>query len=421
MLLRLVTALSLLVPASVLCLDFTPAREVLSSFIGVAYPGAVAAVIDETGFLFLEGVGNFTYGAPAPLGPNRPMLPTTRFDMASLTKVTATTTLVMIMYQNGDIGLDEPVMSYLPLFGANGKAAVTITNLLVHNSGFPPDPSPGYFEEAFGCPATMVRPSPPQVFTCLDRVYRSVMAQRLVNPIGEKYVYSDLSFITLMYVVGVVAREKQYVSVDEVNPACLAAAEEETAQAVCWYEAAVRVHLVRALALNHTGFGPLMRSERPLVPPTWNSTYLHEVMQGVVSDGNAYALGGISGHAGFFSSVQEIGMFVKALLFGSPLPRWVLSPQTIGLFTKVYNITQSSRALGWDTEAPNGLGLCDGMSDATFTHTGYTGTMICADPVNAYAVILFTNRCYPDDSRMKEIMQARPAFTRAVAKIMAQK
>jgi serine-type D-Ala-D-Ala carboxypeptidase len=155
------------------------------------------------------------------------------------------------------------------------------------------------------------------------------------------------------------------------------------------------------------------------IMPTWNATvYRHRTVQGQVSDENSYAMGGIAGHAGVFSNVPDVMKLVTRLLWAPESPTdGFLNATTVKLFTTAYNLTQSSRALGWDTNdyKMNTYRGCDKMSPLTFTHTGYTGTEICADPVNQYVTILFTNRVYPNKTNnMDTIHTTRQAFNDAV-------
>ena len=146
------------------------------------FPGAVAFIGDKTGVLYRKAVGNLTYGAPTPLGrPNAPLTIEAVFDMASCSKVVGTTTAVAFLYQNGLFGpggLDTPVQDILPGFGANGKATVTLRHCLLHNAGFPPDPTPIMFWNAsFGCPGA---PLPALLsFDCSRQIFRAVLAQSL--------------------------------------------------------------------------------------------------------------------------------------------------------------------------------------------------------------------------------------------------
>lgn len=290
------------------------------------FPGCTALVATQAGgLLYNTALGTFTYGAePAPLSPpHTPMTTDTVFDMASLTKVLATTTAVMALYQRGLLPLDAPVTAFLGEgFAANGKGAVTVRNLLLHNAGYPPDPAPGYWMPAFGCPGSNDT-NPLETFACADSVYLALLNQGLANPVGAVFVYSDLSMITMMYVIGTLVAQHGLVDPRTLNADCVAACDVSCAQ--CYYEAFVRKTVVGTANMTHSGFLPAA-SLWPGIPPAWNDTaagapgnvpYRNRVVQGQVSDQNAYALGGIAGHAGFFSNTADTNALMQRLLYGA--------------------------------------------------------------------------------------------------------
>lgn len=147
-----------------------------------------------------------------------------------------------------------------------------------------------------------------------------------------------------------------------------------------------------------------------------NAENASTILQGKVNDGNAYILGGIAGHAGLFATGADVETFVRALLF--PDDGKFLNSTTVKLFTTEYNNSQSSRALGWNTNDPTTPDegwnlLCGNFSAATFMHTGYTGTEICADPHTGLYTVLLTNRVYPNDTDFR-IEGVRRLFNNAV-------
>ncbi|KAL5477256.1 hypothetical protein EMCRGX_G024025 [Ephydatia muelleri] len=382
------------------------------------FPGYVAGVANKSGFIYLSAYGSFTYGDPAPVtNTNPPMTPMTLFDMASLTKVLSTTTAVMLLYQWGHLNLDMKVSDPRllgPGFAVNGKGDISLKNLLLHNAGYPPDPSPNYWDASFGCPQT-ANYHPAEDFSCQAQIYAALLNQTLVYPVGSQYIYSDLSMITMKYVVGILVRDLGYVEDTDLNYQCVHGRPDlaKTAPyfAQCYYEAFVRVHVFEFLDLDSTGFLPPLSSWGDCAP-TWNDTvYRHELMQGFVSDGNAYALGGISGHAGLFSTVGDVQTLLYSLMFATSDDGFINST-TVKTFTTVYNATQSSRALGWDTQT-----FCGNLSATTYTHTGYTGTQVCNDPERNIITILLTNRCYPNDPDTL-ITQARIDFNNAVKTVV---
>jgi len=401
------------------------------------YPGCVAVVGTADGIVYAKPFGSYTYGVPPPFVPaGTPpntipaMQLTTLFDMASCTKVIATTSAVALLYQQGLLDLDMVVCdpSLLgPAFAVNGKDTITIRNLLLHNAGFPPDPVPNYSDPEFGCPQTS-KPVPAEDFSCRNQIYDAVLNQTLVTPPNIQYVYSDLSFITLAFAIGSVIKANNLVPADSLLPACVQAGGLGVTQ--CYYEAYVRV-VVLPLGGQAPGGGMMATGFLPtpgywgMAAPCENDTsYEHKVIQGQVSDGNAYAMGGIAGHAGLFSNVLDIAQLVDALMF-HPLPGF-LTPETVHYFVREWNHTQSSRALGWNTNDPDVVDegwdqVCgDKLSPVTFLHTGYTGTMICADTQNEFYTILLTNRVYPTDAPGSGPVHAvRQAFGDAVLAALA--
>jgi hypothetical protein len=310
--------------------------------------------------------------------------------------------------------------------------------LLLHNAGFPPDPVPDFWDPAFGCPEAAHSP-PAETFSCSARAFTDgILGMELLNPVGAKYVYSDLSMITMMYVVGRVVHDHGLVPPGSLLPHCMAGGVAATApgtaaaaaaafepwQAQCYYEAFVRTAVFAPVGITRGGFLPAPAQWPAVAPACVGTAYRACPMQGTVSDGNSYALGGVAGHAGVFATAAELGGLARALLFAPPAaagPRpggLQVNATTVGLFTKMHNRTQSSRALGWDTNdyAANHYRGCGNLSSLSFTHTGYTGTEICADPERGLITVLLTNRCFPDDSGASKsaIHAARQGFNNAV-------
>lgn len=366
---------------------------------------------------FYEGA--FTYGIPPPETPglNPKVAQETLFDMASCTKVLATTSAAAQFYERGEIDLDMPVSdpSLLgPRFASNGKATITSRNLLLHNAGFPPDPSPNYNEPAFGCPESLLH-SPPEDFLCRNRIFDGLMSQVLVNPVGQVYVYSDLSMITMMFVVGRLAKDRGYVAVSDLRKGCLVGTTDDNWQ--CYYEAYVRKYVLQAANVKYATFLP-DASLWKNAAPTWNdTTFQHRVIQGAVSDGNAYILGGISGHAGLFANLDDTIAIISQWAFAPPGSSKFLNATTVAYFTKVYNVTQSSRALGFDTMASSQTFMyCGSLSSRTYGHLGYTGTEVCVDPDRKILTVLLTNRVYPDTANVK-IEEFRITYNSLLQKI----
>lgn len=391
----------------------------------LAYPGDV---------LPLSSAGAASHGSSSSSGDQGADVPEmradTRFDVASLTKVTATTTATALLVQDGLLALDDAVASEALLggdFAQAGKAAVTVRHLLLHNAGFPPDPSPNYWQPEFDCSATS-QPLPPQDFSCLPKIWSGLMAQTLSSAPGQQYRYSDLSMITLALVVGRVVHTNQLVQPADLRADCHYAAQGAAsggmpppALLMCAYEAFVRINVIEAAGMVDSGFLP-SPAYWGRIAPTWiDDHYRHlEPLQGVVSDGNSYAMGGIAGHAGLFATAHDLARLVTGILRSAMVaPGYdatrdagaaLLTPDIARLFTTVADAAQSRRALGWDTNSS----LCGSLSPRTFTHTGYTGTQICADPQRGLVTVLLTNRAYPQQTaNFAGVAAARRAFNDA--------
>lgn len=326
-----------------------PATRVLDSAISAgAAPGAVLAVS-------LRGE-RFTYGT-GHLGVGLSQRPTdsTLYDMASLTKVIALTTLSMMAVDEGKLRLDVPVVSYLPDFGRGlgPKGSVTVRDLLLHDSGLPAHRR--LWEETFVRKGAILR----TVTTDLERAP------------GIKMVYSDLGAITLMTII-----EKLYhTRIDKLF-------EERVAKPL---------HMARTRYLPP-------RSWRSQIAPTEDDPWRGHILWGEVHDENAARLGGVSGHAGLFSTADDLLRFTEWALAGSlgrTIPGEPPPPPEFQSWTVDQNHPEgSSRGLGWDT--PSGRSSSGTiMSARSFGHTGYTGTSIWIDPTRQLVIILLTNRVNP--------------------------
>jgi CubicO group peptidase (beta-lactamase class C family) len=398
--------------------DFSAVDVALQAGVAArAYPGYAFALVTPNRVLHASFGGNFTYDGdvPPPLnhGSNPGMSVDSLFDMASCTKVVATTSAVARLYQLGLLALDDPVSAHIgTAFDVNGKSRITVRNCLLHNAGFAPDPVPFWNVASFGCPeSTHVHPA--LAFSCMSLVWQSLLNQSLAYPIGTKYVYSDLSFVTLMFVVGSVVRANQLVPQKRLRFTCDLQNEANALQ--CYYEAFVRINVLPQLgALSGAGFFPVDQDRCP--PTTNDTTYRHRVVQGQVQDPNAYAMGGIAGHAGLFASVRDLVPVMQSLM-GADY-RSYLNSTTVRLFTTEQDHALSSRALGWNTNDPTVFDSgwncsCGTLSPTTFMHLGYTGTMLCGDWDRNVALIMLTNRVYPNESNTK-IGAARRAVGAAV-------
>jgi CubicO group peptidase (beta-lactamase class C family) len=340
--------------SAALSAELEPAARVLDSAIaGGAAPGAVLAV-SWRGQHFVHAIGQLAVDDP------RPPDSRTLYDMASLTKVVALTTVAMFAVEQRKLDLDAPVVRYLPEFakGRGEKTRVTVRDLLLHDSGLPPDPVPPLWKGSHNRAAAV----------------RRALASNLDTLPGARYVYSDLSAITLAAIV-----EKLYHKrLDRLFA-------EEVAQ---------------PLHLSRTRFLP-PRSWRSEVAPTEiESVPFHGpvALRGEVHDENAWWLGGVSGHAGLFGDADDLLRFGEWALAGSHGRHYEGALQPPAEFA-TWTIRQnqpagSSRAIGWDT--PSGISSAGNyMSARSFGHTGFTGTSIWIDPSRDIVIVLLTNRVNP--------------------------
>jgi serine-type D-Ala-D-Ala carboxypeptidase len=311
----------------------------------------------------LRAFGRFTFDASAP----QPAADTL-FDIASVTKVLATTTMAMILYERGLLDLDIPLISIVGEFSGEDprRDEVTLRMLLAHSSGLPA------YEKLFLRARTR------------DELLAAAFSTPLANDPGSHAEYSDIGFIILG-----VALERL---------------ADESLDRFCQRE------IFGPLGMTHTTFNPAPEL-RSTIPPTANDhIFRHRIIQGEVQDENASVLGGVAGHAGLFSTGRDVAAFAHALLQGGPP---IVRAETVSLFvTRESSPQGTSRALGWDTpSSPSQSGRH--FSPGSYGHLGYTGTSLWIDPVRYLSVTLLTNRTWPDCSN-QAIKQVRPKFHDAV-------
>jgi CubicO group peptidase (beta-lactamase class C family) len=216
--------------------------------------------------------------------------------------------------------------------------------------------------------------------------------------------------ITEMFVIGSVVKKHKLVPAAQFPPVCFGM----TDSLVCNFYAYVDVNVNQRYGLKDTSYIPDDASRT--VPQWFDPWYHHGLIQGYVSDQNAYALGGISGHAGVFSTATDMLRFIEVWINAED-PEY-LDRATVALFTKIHNATQSSRALGWDTNA-NKMKWCGALSDRTFFHIGFTGTEFCADPVNGVVTVLLANGRYPN-YHVDGLIKMRPKFNDLALSVVQQ-
>lgn len=319
----------------------------------------------------MDAVGRFTYEPTAPL-----VAPATVFDLASVSKVIATTSAAMLLFDRGLFDLDARVGDILPGFvigmaPASGKERVTLRMLLAHSSGML-SYAPLFHE-----------------YRTPDSLLRAILQLPLEAPPGQRTDYSDFGYILLGKIIEILTHRPL--------------------EAFCARE------IFAPLGLTATRFCP-PGEQRSTIPPTEDDrTFRHRIVQGEVQDEHASIFGGIAGHAGVFANVQDLLRFAACILregrteTGNPLFR----PETVNLFAARQETPEGKpRSLGWDVPTPpSSSGRYFGPR--SIGHLGYAGTSLWIDPDQQLAVALLTNRTWPDRST-DAIRQIRPVFHDAV-------
>ncbi len=311
------------------------------------YPGA-SVVIGRNGYaVFQKGYGKLGWTASSA----RVTADRSIYDLASLTKVVGTTTAAMVLYDQGRLDLDSPVSTYLPAFSGGWKDSVTIRHLLTHRSGLPA-----------GRDLWRIARTP-------DEARAAVLSTNLECKPGQCYIYSDLGADVLGFVVEAVAGESLDVFLHD--------------------------RVFEPLGMNDTFFRPA-DSLTYRIAPTEIAPPRGYPLQGEVHDENAYALGGVAGHAGLFSTAADLSIFAQMMLNGGSYNGVrILSDTTVALFT---HRAAGTRALGWDTADGDG-GSGKFLDSRAYGHTGYTGTSIWIDPERQMFVLLLTNRVHAARAR----------------------
>jgi beta-glucosidase-like glycosyl hydrolase/CubicO group peptidase (beta-lactamase class C family) len=310
------------------------------------FPGAVLLAARNGLIVMHEAFGQMGYDSFA-----RPMPLNAIFDLASVTKVVATTTACMLLYERGLLDLDAPVQRYLADFAGPEKEKVTVRHLLTHSSGLVAYRR--YFADTH----------PP------GEMIKIILHEPLENPPGTKTVYSDLGVILLGKIV-------EKISGQPLDAFC-------------------HQQIFSQLKMGETFYNPPPQLLERIAPTEWD-IWRGRVVHGQVHDENAYALGGVSGHAGLFSTARDLAIFLQMLLNGGAYENVrLLKPETVSLFTGRQNLVAgSSRALGWDTaDGTNSAGHL--MSPRAYGHTGFTGTSVWGDLEKNLFVILLSNRVHP--------------------------
>jgi len=334
-----------------------------------AFPACSLAVTVRGELVAHKALGLFRYDSGSPR-----VSVASLFDVASLTKVVATTAMTTILYERGLLDLETPVTAIIPEFAHNDAARreVTLQMLLAHTSGLPA------YEKLF------------QRVHTPGELLQATFAADLVAAPGTHAEYSDIGFILLG-----VALERL---------------TDESLDASCQRE------IFGPLGMTHTTFNPAPALKNSIPPTADDRSFRYRIIQGEVQDENASLLGGVAGHAGLFSTAEDLAIFAHAMLNGG---HPILRPATVDLFTRRQSVPEgTSRALGWDTPStPSQSGKY--FSPHSFGHLGYTGTSLWIDPERQLSITLLTNRTWPDCQNLA-IKQVRPAFHDAMIEALGK-
>ena len=308
----------------------------------------------------------------------------TIFDVASLTKVVATTTSVMTLVERGRIRLSDPVTLFIPEFGRYGKAGITIRHLLTHTSGLRPDLE---LEVEFNGP---------------DEAIRRAIEEVPTAPPGERFIYSDINFFLLGDIVRRVSGERldRYAKAQIFDP--LGMTETTFLPPEAWRPRLAPTERCRTLAW-------------PCVGPAEGSV---PFLRGTVHDPTARRMDGVAGHAGLFSTAADLSRFCRMLLDGGRLGAVrILSPATVARMTSPSTPAEmrAVRGLGWDIDSPFSANRGELFPIGSFGHTGFTGTSLWLDPGTRSYVIFLSNRVHPDGKGDVTALRGKVATVAAAA------
>jgi len=358
-----------------------------------AFPGCIVLAAYKGDIIYHKAFGNYEYSTNSPA-----MSPESIFDLASVTKISATTVSVMKLYEEGRLDLNKTIGDYLPWTKGTNKAALSIKDILLHQAGL--TPFIVFYKETID-PVSKI-PNPAIYSSKQQKGYGVRVAENiyirndwqdtifnriLKSPLGpkNKYVYSDNDFIFL----GKIVEELSGLTLDQYT--------QKT--------------FYNKIGMYSTGFKPRNRFQSECLVPTETDTYFRQqTTRGDVHDEGASMLGGVAGHAGLFSNAYDLSLLYQMLLNGGELNgERYLKPETIKLFTS-YNSKVSRRGLGFDKPEKDNTIRRDPYpstlaSPETFGHTGFTGTCVWVDPKNDLVYIFLSNRVYPtrDNGKLSQM------------------
>ncbi|MBI3358651.1 MAG: serine hydrolase [Nitrospirae bacterium] len=338
------------------------------------FPGGVLLISYKGKVCFHKAFG-FAQLIPTKI----PLTTDTLFDLASLTKPLATTAAMALLMGSENLHLEDPVSKFIPSYKTGKKREVTLAHLLSHSSGLP-DWKP-YFEEIVQqdrkSPGLLSSPAAKQ------KVYQLAHNEKLINQPDTHSLYSDIGFMILGGII-------EKVSGGSLDQFC-------------------KNNIFKKLNTKKTFFSGVGQEIKGFVAATEDCPWRGKIIRGEVHDDNAYAMGGVSGHAGLFSTAKEVYILVTDWLNSIHGNGIIESALAKRLVTRRRLSQGRSFALGWDTPSLHNSSSGHCFSRQSFGHLGYTGTSIWVDRVNALVVILLTNRVHPT-RKNNQIKAFRPAL-----------
>lgn len=355
-------------------MNFKPVDEMVSQAIteGV-FPGACYLVSHKGKVVHRKAQGRDTY-----CPESKATSFDTVWDLASVSKVVGTTTGAMLLYDQGKLNFDQPVSEIIPEFAQNGKESITVRNLLLHDSGL----------AAFRAYHQTLRTP--------EQVIQAIYAEKLTNPVGKKMVYSDLGMITFGKIIEALSGRTFTAFLNEQ-------VFDRLEMGMTMYSPVPQIRERCAPTESIEPWRQAVRKERGSETPEIQKLETQpdgtRWIKGEVHDPTATVLAGVAGHAGLFSTLDDLSKFMAMMMAKG---RDLIKPTTVEMFTKRQSAA-SSRGFGWDTNAGHKASAGSKFSETSFGHTGYTGTSIWGDFQNETYTILLTNRVHPTSENNKLI------------------
>ncbi len=351
--------------------DFTPLETAMNKAVSDSvFPGASLAILYKGRVVFHKAFGRLTYEPHS-----TPADTTTIYDLASLTKAVATTSIAMQLVERDSLNLQTPVSHYLPAFSGKGKDKITIEHLLRHTSGLR---AHAFYSKTCTTP---------------EQLFSTIAADTLLSKPGSKTLYSDLGFMLLGRII------------ETITGSTL--------------DANFHNRFAEPLGMRSTMFTPPQSLVSRLAPVEKESLWPFTFQRPLVHDQNAALLGGVAGHAGLYSTTGDLIRMVTMLMHGGSVNNHTsIHAATLNTFLAR---KESERASGWDLRSLDGHSSAgDYFSNRSYGHLGYTGTSIWIDPEKELAVILLSNRVYPSSANIK-IRTFRPLLHNTIGSCLRLK